>query len=496
MHAELNLKQPQKTQHTPLERALHGQQQMLAYAEKLYKSAKKNNDFENVARAILLRETYQPKNLFVANDLTNSQTGELFSGHGVLVELSSSRLAGFSQKKLARNHRRYMRTVLNNYPSENKIYKFITFTLPVIRGSFETVREIAVDAMTRFKKSRPIKRALHGAFFSEELTVGTETTAVQTHYHIHFHALALVDKFENKLFERNFETTIRHKWTDSVESACINAESEFLMPSSRLAYNTLEVDFEDVQNYANERGMALESAVNELCKYVVKTDIFHSVPESEIVEIENGLRYKQMYHSFGAFGKKRFYERFPELKTEKNSSSAISLDTTETIDAPRPTLTNTGTELIKQDREREFVEIVQMKIERGREFRAEHLFYHHQHAEFQTLANEKWSGVKNKSESNVKLFIQPLQRPKERILIDVIEQTDNRNLLWQVLEKKERANERLLNDIIHNYEQPILNDVIERTESKRTLQRVLNKNSLEAIKKPRQKPRKHFTLSA
>jgi hypothetical protein len=432
---------------------------------KLYeKSAKANNDSRALAIAYALQEQAKPINYYIATDLVNRETGELFEGYDALVTLIASRTNKTYLRSQARRHRKFMRLVLDNYKTNPfHRYQFITFTLPFLRTDFETVLKINARAMELFKKRKVWTSNVEGAFMSEEFTIGAETTELQTHYHSHYHALVIGKTFLDKHLKINsLGIELSDAWTNCVEKACLEFDVEFLLSTKG---NRLQIKIKDVQSYANKKCMSFETSVQELCKYIIKGSEFKKVPYIEVVQLDNALRGRKMYKTYGAFAKTEIKKQDWYLATESEISerSVVSLDTQCTTDGKQelplrtpktPTLTDVGERLINEGRANEYRSMLSIVAENRREFRAELQALRYPHARFQTLSGQKWCGVSERPPNNLLTFI-----PKQK------QKTVNAGLLDLAIQKHDNVG--LLNEIIENTQTNacLLESIIESTIS-------------------------------
>ena len=166
----------------------------------------KNNDPDNEVLWGLyhrLQACAFRSNHWIAEDLHNRETGELYEGNGNFWGCGS-RLCPSCVAKLSRRSRNELRTALENqklFCGEN--YQFITLTMPNPGVSLLRSRWIMDRAWALFRKRDYFKERIRGGSKSEEFTV----TENGYHYHIH---LLCVTRF--LAFER-----LRREWTECLE---------------------------------------------------------------------------------------------------------------------------------------------------------------------------------------------------------------------------------------------------------------------------------------
>ncbi len=255
-------------------------------------SAFLNKDARAIAAADCLLETYKPENIYVAKDLVNYQTGEVFDGYGVLQAGVASRLSPAYQRfASSRARKRTEVRIASHKQLVGQDWRFATFTMPFLKADVDKVFAIISRAAELLKKRKIFHSNVDGAFCGEELTIGDASTAYFTHFHSHIHILMLgkyIDQGE-----------LADEWTDCVERACREVGVEFSMPN--LKTNRLIVDIRSVKKYAKRRSVTMQDALLEVCKYTTKGSDFEKVPVEQLVEIEAALRGRQMVKSYGIF---------------------------------------------------------------------------------------------------------------------------------------------------------------------------------------------------
>lgn len=374
--------------YTPLERASYRLSLGSQLAARFSIGADAVHDLEALVTSDLLRVTYSPENAYWSSDFVNYETGEMFSGHGILQNFASSRLSpAYLSAASRRQRRRILKSIQNTKVLVGFRYRFWTLTLPFIPAPFGTVLAVKDRAFALFRKRALWVDNVQGAHTGEESTVGAETTYFRTHHHVHIHGLVL----SRYIDEKNVHL-ISTEWTDCVEKAC----REYGVPC-RLPRNTnrLIVDVRDVGAYANKKQIAFEDAIQELCKYTVKGSDFLKLRPSELVEVERALFNRQMIRSYGCFNKRsgRAQNREEKSKTARNTPS---LDTRCIVDGKRDearTLKQTGITLCEQGRRAEWLALLDL-IAAGRiAERRIYLAQKYPHATFYALDGSEWRGV-------------------------------------------------------------------------------------------------------
>ncbi len=254
----------------------------------------------------------QKENLFVAEDLHRADTGELYDGKGSLWACNS-RICPFCVAKLARNNRRVARHVFDTeklFVGEH--WFFITLTQPdlALRGlDLLKVRKVMYDAHRKFYRSAFWSEVSRGSMKSEEFTIGNFE---QYHYHIHSLAICRNRITSDKFFE------IRHEWTKALIFSfkkhgifweCETGNKNFIpalysflwsRPKMSLFLNARnETKFFGLANVKVEKVYNQNKAINELCKYLTKSDSWSKIPPEQLADIASIERFPRMFETFG-----------------------------------------------------------------------------------------------------------------------------------------------------------------------------------------------------
>jgi hypothetical protein len=263
-----------------------------------------------------LQHCIDDSNLFTAEDLHNRETGECFDGSGSLWACNS-RFCAFCVGKPSKENRKKIRFVMQNAKllvGEN--WYFPTFTmpdlalkdlpLPLIAQIKQTAWEHFAHYETNEKKSKTwFQKHFRGGFKNCEFTFSDNET-----YHYHLHAL-MIGSY--KIQRDNF-IGIRSAWTKSLKFAFKKHGIEWHCPTKDglAVVNVQKVDFSN-----------REKVVNELCKYVTKSDSWSKVPDTQLLEIASMARFWRMFESFGVC--RRIARRIKEKTVKRSENVVISL---------------------------------------------------------------------------------------------------------------------------------------------------------------------------
>ncbi len=382
-------------------------------SERLLLSALVNRDAEMMARADCIAETASPDNLYFSVDQVNYETGELFDGFGSLTETIASRFCPSYLAKSSRRARREKREDLARVkPKQFDLLRFITLTMPNLQTDFETTIKILFRAFSLLKKREIFTRNVTGAIYGYENTVGA-----MNHHHAHIHILAWSGWIN--------QSELAESWTDCVEKACAEIGVKCLVNTSS---GRMIVDIRLTRKKATGRGtIAVEDALQEVCKYLTKGSDFDKVPIAELCAIERVLQNRQMVGSYGECNVRKGkagLSRNHETKLKRGVFT--SLDTPNIIDGEkvkqkRETLVEIGTRMILDGKGAEFRRLLKRKMQERRAFRKRQLALLYPSARFCTLSGAAWSAddyLSKKSPENV-VYLQDWEksgREKKSIL--------------------------------------------------------------------------------
>jgi hypothetical protein len=346
-----------------------------------------------LACAMRLERCASPQNLFVADDLHNAD-GEAYSANGNLWACSSL-LCQNCIGKLARNNRKTIRHVVKNeklFVGEN--WYFITLTMPnlllkdysldfitlVFQKAFEAFTHRNNDA----RKRTQYQKLIRGLFKNAEFTFTENQT-----FHFHAHLLAIA---KSKIQRDNF-SLIRTLWTNALEKAfefyCIPFE---LNTSDNLAV----VNVQKV-NFTNR-----EKTIQELCKYVTKSDSWQNIPLAEIEKIIERPRRVRMFEALGACRESAKKMRDDLTKARANITDETYLDSKDVIPRKvkerraswRVRIKEMALDEYKKELDREILEV--------QEYRRRQLSRSYPAATFETLDGRRWSACEHSDSRKIR----------------------------------------------------------------------------------------------
>jgi hypothetical protein len=387
------------TTYSPADRADYLLRSGVKMSKLFTASALLSENSRAIAVADCLTETYKPENVYIAEDLVDYRTGELFDGYGVLQNGVASRLSPAYQRfASSRVRKRAEAKIANHKQLVGQDWRLGTLTMPFLRADVEKVFAIISRAIELLKKRQIFVSNVDGAFCGEEMTIGDGSTAYFTHFHSHIHILMLgkyIDQGE-----------LADEWTDCVEKACREFGVEFSLPN--LKTNRLIVDIRSVKKYAKKRSITMQDSLLEVCKYTTKGSDFEKVPVEQLVKIEAALRGRQMVRAYGIFNNHKGRTKGIGTSLGKDTS----LDTLHTTDGEtvKPkfkrnerkvkSLVELGEGMISSGKRDVWLKILYLTMESRREFRQRQLAMKYPRASFRTLDGRGWNGVSVSSASH------------------------------------------------------------------------------------------------
>jgi len=280
-----------------------------------------------LALAERIERCANPNNVFVADDFHNAD-GESYQANGSLWACNSI-LCQNCAGRLSRDNRKTIRYVMDNEKLlTGEDWFSITPTMPdaLLHGySLDFIRLIYQKAFETFthcnkdvKKHTPYQKLIRGMFKNCEFTC-KETCIF--HFHSHLLTIAKSKKIQNDDFYQ-----IRYLWTKALRKAfefydvdfvCRTSDKKFhaalfmlrhlpkskayLIPALLKCVNArarflglVNVNVEKV-NFSNR-----EKTIQELSKYVTKSDSWENIPLEEIEKIVERPRRARMFEALGA----------------------------------------------------------------------------------------------------------------------------------------------------------------------------------------------------
>jgi len=224
------------------------------------------------------------ENHWIGDDLHNTETGELYSANGTLSSCGSKLCPSCIVKASNRSRKELKLALKNQKLLTGEMYQFVTLTIPNPNLSLIQTREVIDRIWTLFRKRDYFKQKIRGGSKSEEFTL------TENGYHYHYHLLCIT-RFLNF-------TEFRREWSDCIEIAF----REFNLPCKFKTDDGLAmVKIKRLNSSVN----GLKGAIQEVCKYVTKSDSWEKLPQKDLIEIVSIKRFWRMFELFGSFRTQR-----------------------------------------------------------------------------------------------------------------------------------------------------------------------------------------------
>ncbi len=299
------VKGKQKISYTPTERAYYRRDRSENVSGILKAAASAANDETALALAERMRQCSLKTNHYLATDLDDGQ--ECFNGFGNLWGCGSKLChscvtrAASRNRKLAREvlentklvRREYFCYVKQKSVVEQEKFRFITLTMPKVNLSCVWTLDLLKRAWELFRKLDFTKNYFGGFVKSTEFTVRNDRT-----YHAHIHLLAVSVFIPEKL--------IKKYWLNCVRTAF--NESSVKFKASAVVVNLKKVD-------------SIDAALNEVCKYVTKSESWSAIPKAHLLEVANVRRFPRMFEMTG-----RLKKTAQRIKAQKELEKQLRAD--------------------------------------------------------------------------------------------------------------------------------------------------------------------------
>ncbi len=252
----------------------------------------------------LMRECASPANVWTARDLHNAD-GELFDGVGTFASCGV-RLCPSCSASLRRRARRRARVALGSCALRSGEHaRFITLTMPTVADAslLETIH-IIHRAWSLMRKRKFWKANVRGG------VKGVEFTVTPNGYHTHVHILAISKWIEYAGLRSEWSHCLRSAWRASGREIAFNTSHGEAVVDVRLVKAKMRAS-------ASRVIVSLESALQEVCKYITKSESWDALPDAHLVEIAEVERWPRLFEVFGEM----------RAKDEKPRVAVTSLDT-------------------------------------------------------------------------------------------------------------------------------------------------------------------------
>ena len=300
------------------------------------------------AYANRLRRCADPVNTWIAEDLHNEDTGELFNGSGRLWACSCKLCPYCLSKQSKRNRKKLQIAIDRQRLFVGEDFYFLTLTQPNPNLPLLEVRSLMNEAWKLFRKRRYIRRQIAGYCKAEEFTV----TKTGIHYHYHLHVRSKYLRYQY----------IRQQWTESLIQAYTNAgRSFFANTQDGLAL----VKINKITDH--------KKAINEVAKYITKADSWEKIPTTDLLEIIRIERFPRMFELGGTY------------KPEIEEKTILDTESISDAEAEQPPIL--WREYIRSKGLQAYQSKLAEDIDQARTHRLRHLTAKYPYATFKTLAD-------------------------------------------------------------------------------------------------------------
>jgi hypothetical protein len=377
----------EKISYTPVDRAYYRREKSENVSDVLKAAAVAVGDETALALAERMRQCSLKSNHYLAEDLTDAN-GECFDGFGNLWGCGS-KLCHSCVTRAASRNRRLAREVLENTKlirrkyfcyvkkksvTEQEKYRFVTLTMPKVNLSCIETLNLLRRAWELFRKLDFTKNYFSGFVKSTEFTVRNDKT-----YHAHLHLLAVSVFIPEKL--------IKKYWLNCVRTA-------FNESGVKFKANAVVVNLKKVGS--------IDAALNEICKYLTKSESWSAVPKAHLLEIANVARFPRMFEMTGRLKKtaqrikaQKLFEKQAraEIKNAANTG-ADYLDKNDVTDGNNPKASDKRREhwrdLVKKNGLAWYVKELEAQVTEAMRFRQEILTKKYPLATFKDLTGFVW----------------------------------------------------------------------------------------------------------
>jgi Replication protein len=278
------------TQYTrsPAERAYYRREKGESVAEVLKVAAMVAGDAVALGLAARISECCSKYNHFLADDL-NTSDGECFNGFGNLYGCGSKlchscvdKAAKLNRKKAREAieqtrllRREYLPFGAKDYVIEQERHRFVTLTMPKVFLSCTESIKLLSHAWDLFRKLDFTKNYFGGYVKSIEFTVRSDGS-----YHAHIHLLAICFYLPEKQLKRLWRRCLQTAFAASgLDWRCETKDNSPVI-------NIKLVD-------------SVEKALNEVCKYVTKSESWEKIPAAHLLEVASVKRWGRMFELAG-----------------------------------------------------------------------------------------------------------------------------------------------------------------------------------------------------
>jgi len=237
-------------------------------------------------------------NFWTADNMHSKTTGDLFDGVGTLwncnERLCPSCLATRARRTRVRARAAIDRPKIRN----NQRWRFITLTMPTrpaAESSLLNTLHVISRAWRLFSKREWWRKTVQAGVKGVEFTMGNphgDTWDPERHgYHVHMHLLVLSTWVEWRRLRTEWSECLQEAWSEFGITQGINTKDGLAVCDVRLVVNRKARRSDGV--------ISGEGAINEVAKYLTKSESWEHVPESQLVEVASLAPWPRMFELLG-----------------------------------------------------------------------------------------------------------------------------------------------------------------------------------------------------
>lgn len=216
------------------------------------------------------------RNTWIAADLHNHQTGEMFDGFGRHWQCNS-KMCAFCVRENSRRNRKVLRAAIARQKLRvGEHFRFITLTIPNLGLDVPGQRYLVNRAWSLMRKRLWFRRSVVGGAKAEEFT----ETRSGNHYHLHIVGVTKSIRVKD----------LKEVWTDCVATVFEEEGHTFNCPTSD---GLLHVNVQLVRD--------LNQVVHEVCKYITKSTTWTALRDDHFNAIALVEHWHRMFDVFGSF---------------------------------------------------------------------------------------------------------------------------------------------------------------------------------------------------
>lgn len=237
-----------------------------------------DNRLELAVLAARIRECNRPRNAYHAEGI--DEEGELRPMNGKLWQCGSKLCQTCSAAASRKNRKKLRDSISRQKLIVGERWRFLTFTIPNPNLTLLKTRGLVYSAWRLFTKRRYFRTRIRGYCKSEEFTL------TRRGFHYHIHALVIARYLDY--------AALRTEWTVCVRAVFQAAGLEL---TAATADKLLIVN---AQNVAS-----LDDAINEVAKYITKSNSWQKIRHEELIEIASIQRWNRLFELGGSLKARR-----------------------------------------------------------------------------------------------------------------------------------------------------------------------------------------------